>query len=63
MLQLLDYQKRIDWEWPQGRLQYAEFDKTIDDCLDYAQCEEACPQNLPVRKLLQEAKDRLGQPV
>ncbi len=63
ILQLFDYQKRIDWEWPQGRQQYAEFDKTIDDCLDCAQCEEACPQNLPVRKLLQEAKDRLEQPV
>jgi len=63
ILQLLDYQKRINWEWPQGRQQYAEFDKTIDDCLDCAQCEEACPQNLPVRQLLVEAKDRLEQPV
>jgi len=63
ILQLLDYQKRINWEWPQGRQQYAEFDKTIDDCLDCAECEEACPQNLPVRQLLQEAKEKLCQPV
>jgi uncharacterized protein len=63
ILRLLDYQKRISWEWPQGRQQYAEFDKTIDDCLDCAQCEDACPQNLPVRKLLQEARERLEQPV
>jgi len=63
ILGLLDYQKRISWEWPQGRQQYAEFDKTIDDCLDCKQCEEACPQSLPVRELLAEAKERLGQPV
>ncbi len=63
ILRLLDYQKRISWEWPQGRQQYAEFDKTIEDCLDCKQCEEACPQSLPVRELLQEAEDRLGQPV
>jgi len=63
ILQLLEYQKRINWEWPQGRRQYAEFDKTIDDCIDCGQCEEACPQNLPVRQLLREAKQMLDQPV
>ena len=63
ILQLLEKQKRISWEWPQFHQQYAEFEHTVDDCLDCAQCEEACPQGLPVRELLREAKDRLEQPV
>jgi len=65
ILQLLDYQKRLSYYHAlyESRQQYAEFDKTIDDCLDCEQCEEACPQSLPVRQLLQEAKERLDQPV
>ncbi len=63
ILQLLEYQKRINWEWPQGPERYAEFDKTIDDCLDCEQCEEACPQNLPIRELLHEAKEKFSQAV
>ena len=63
ILQLLQKQQRISWEWPQFRQQYAQFEHTIDDCLDCAECEDACPQHLPVRELLQEAKQKLGQPV
>lgn len=63
ILRLWDCQRRISWEWPRGRQQYAEFDKTVDDCIDCEQCEEACPQNLPVRELLAKAKDRLDQSV
>lgn len=63
ILRLLEYQQRISWEWPQGRQEYAEFDRTVDDCLDCEQCEEACPQNLPVRELLAEAKEKLDRPV
>ncbi len=63
ILQLLEYQKRISWEWPQGGQRYAEFEVTVDDCLDCGECEEACPQNLPVRELLREAKEKLERAV
>jgi len=61
ILQLLDYQERISWEWPQGRKAYAQFSATIEDCIDCQQCEERCPQNLPIRERLRKAHDRLGQ--
>jgi predicted aldo/keto reductase-like oxidoreductase len=63
ILGLLEYQKRINWEWPQGRQQYAQFEHTVDDCVDCEECEEACPQNLPVRELLREAQEVLDRPV
>jgi len=62
ILQLLEKHQRISWEWPQHRQQYAQFEHTVDDCLDCAQCEEACPQHLSVRELLREAKQKLAQP-
>ena len=40
-----------------------EFEHTIDDCLDCEECEQACPQNLPVRERLREAKNVLDRPV
>jgi len=58
ILQLLDYQERISWELPQGKKRYAGFDATIEDCIDCQQCEERCPQNLPIRERLQKAHDR-----
>jgi len=61
VLQLLDYQERISWELPQGKKTYAEFDATIEDCIDCEQCEERCPQNLPIRERLQEAHDRFAR--
>jgi len=61
ILQLLDYQERISWELPQGKKRYAEFEATIQDCIDCEQCEERCPQHLPVRERLQEAHNRLAE--
>ena len=62
ILQLLDYHERISWEWPQARKVYARFSATIEDCVDCEQCEERCPQNLPVRKRLRQAHEKLGPP-
>jgi hypothetical protein len=61
ILQLLDYQERISWEWPQAKKRYAEFGATIEDCVDCEQCEERCPQDLPIRDRLRKAHDRLGR--
>jgi len=61
ILQLLDYQERIDWELPRGKKRYAEFDATIEDCVDCEQCEERCPQHLPVRERLRKAHNRLAE--
>jgi len=63
ILQLFDFQERISWEWPQGRKAYAEFDATVEDCADCGQCEERCPQDLPVRERLRAAHKRLGRKV
>jgi predicted aldo/keto reductase-like oxidoreductase len=63
ILHMLDYQRRISWEWPQLRQQYAELEVTVEDCLDCGDCEEACPQDLPVRELLREAHEKLSRPV
>lgn len=60
ILQLLDYSERISWELPQAKKRYAEFDATIEDCVDCEQCEESCPQNLPIRERLQKADDKLS---
>jgi len=62
ILQLLDHQERISWELPQGKKSYSEFDATIEDCIDCEQCEERCPQNLPVRERLLKAHERFTAP-
>jgi len=62
IMQLLDYQERVTYEWPQGRRQYARFTATIEDCLDCAQCEESCPQNLPIRERLRKTHEMLNHP-
>ena len=61
ILQLLDYQERIWWELPQGKQDYAQFEATIEDCIDCEQCEERCPQDLPIRERLQRAHDRFAE--
>jgi len=60
ILRVLEYHERISWEHPQARKAYAEFEKTIEDCADCEQCEERCPQNLPVRSRLKEAHEELS---
>lgn len=60
ILELLDYRQRIRWEWPQAKKRYAQFQATIEDCVDCEACEERCPQNLPVRERLRKAHERLG---
>lgn len=61
ILQLLDYQERISYELPQGKKRYAEFDATIEDCIDCEHCEQRCPQNLPIRERLKKAHDRFAE--
>jgi len=63
ILQLLDYQERLSYEWPQARKAYAAFAATVEDCVDCGDCEERCPQDLPVRERLRQAHDRLAKPV
>jgi predicted aldo/keto reductase-like oxidoreductase len=63
ILQLLDHQERLSYEWPQGRKAYAAFTATIEDCVDCGECEQRCPQNLPVRERLRKAHERLARPV
>ncbi len=60
ILRLLDYRERIRWEWPQAKKRYAQFQATIEDCIDCEQCEERCPQDLPVRERLRKAHDALA---
>ena len=45
-----------DW----ARERYATLEKTIEDCVDCGQCEEKCPQKLPVRDMLRQAHEELG---
>lgn len=59
IMQLLERRERIDWDWPQFRKEYKKFEKTFDDCIDCGKCEERCPQSLPIRKRLKEAKQKL----
>lgn len=63
ILQLLDRQERLSYEWPQGRKAYAAFAATIEDCADCGDCEDRCPQDLPIRERLRKAHDRLARPV
>jgi len=63
ILQLLESQERLSYEWPQGRKAYAAFAANVEDCADCGDCEERCPQDLPVRERLRQAHDRLARPV
>lgn len=45
-----------DW----AREQYRELKVSVDDCLDCGECEERCPYQLPVRRMLREAGARLS---
>jgi len=63
ILQTLGYRKRFQGDWDfhhRMRVQYASFEKNVDDCLDCGECEERCPYDLPIREMLGEAKELLG---
>ena len=62
IMQIVDRHERISWDWPQTRAEYAQLDATIEDCIDCGECEERCPQNLPIRKRLREAHERFAVP-
>ncbi len=38
---------------------YASLDKTVEDCTECGECEEKCPYQLPVRKMLREKHELL----
>jgi predicted aldo/keto reductase-like oxidoreductase len=61
ILQLLDYQERANWEWPQAPQAYAAFAATAGDCADCGECEDRCPQHLPVRERLRAAHARFAK--
>ena len=60
ILRLLEQKERMGWDWPQLKTAYRRFERTADDCVDCAQCEEKCPQHLPIRERLKEAERQLG---
>lgn len=57
---LLDgyYQRYGLQDW--ARIRYAGLKARADECLDCGECEEKCPYNLPIRKMLKEAAERLA---
>lgn len=46
-------------DWAKSR--YYAFDKTASDCVDCGLCEERCPYNLPIRKMLKTVAERFGK--
>jgi len=60
IVQLSEYIERISWEWPQAKAQYQALERNYEDCLDCGQCEEKCPQNIPVRERLKQAHEKLA---
>lgn len=61
MVFLLDgYHQRYDLkEW--ARQRYEGLKVKADVCQECGECEEKCPYNLPIRRMLKEAAARLGQ--
>jgi predicted aldo/keto reductase-like oxidoreductase len=60
ILRLLEQRERMSWDWPQVKAAYRRFERTAADCVDCGQCEEKCPQHIPIRERLQEAERQLG---
>ncbi|MCK4284367.1 MAG: 4Fe-4S dicluster domain-containing protein, partial [Candidatus Brocadiae bacterium] len=60
IMRILQYRERLSWEWPQITAQYRSFERNFQDCTDCGQCEERCPQNIPVREWLKKAHQSLG---
>ena len=46
-------------DWAKGR--YLAMPKTASDCVDCGVCEERCPYNLPIRKMLKKVADVFGK--
>ena len=46
-------------DWAKGR--YLAMPKTASDCVDCGLCEERCPYNLPIRKMLKKVADVFGK--
>ena len=46
-------------EWARGR--YNAMSKFASDCIGCGACENRCPYNLPIRKMLQRAADKFGK--
>jgi predicted aldo/keto reductase-like oxidoreductase len=60
ILRLLEQRERMSWDWPQLKAAYRRFERTAADCVECGQCEEKCPQQLPIRERLQKAERQLG---
>lgn len=62
IMQLLETLKRRDWNTVYTNLkrEYLRLEKRIKDCIDCEQCEEECPQSLPIRERLKEADEKLS---
>lgn len=60
VMQIVEHQMRLSWEWPQARERYRALERNFEDCTDCGQCEEKCPQNIPVRERLKRGHERLG---
>jgi len=60
IMQLLDREERMSWDEPQARKEYAHLNTTAEDCIDCGECEERCPQKLPIRERLRKAHDQFA---
>jgi len=63
IMQLFDQAVRVSWNWPIWRREYKKFKRDFAHCKDCAKCEERCPQGIPIRQRLKQAKQRLDRPV
>ena len=45
-----------DW----ARERYGGLEARVDSCIDCGECESRCPYNLPIRRMLKEAENRLS---
>ena len=46
-------------DWAKKR--YDALDKTAGDCIGCGACEDRCPYNLPIRKMLKDVKEKFGK--
>jgi predicted aldo/keto reductase-like oxidoreductase len=62
ILRLVEAKERRNWHTvhPGLKTDYATRDRTIAHCTDCGQCEDRCPQKLPVREKLKQAEEMLA---